>query len=61
MTDKKLILFALKELQSNIQYAPEEMLKCLAEDYEIEFKSMYQLFDKLSELCLELSIGDENV
>lgn len=64
MKDKSLglILFALRELQSNIQYAPEEILKCLRDHFGIDIPSSDRLYDEINQLAEALNCGnDENV
>jgi hypothetical protein len=63
MNDKSLglILFALKELQSNIQYAPEAILHCLRDDFGVDIPSSDRLYDEINELAEALNCGDENV
>lgn len=64
MNDKSLglILFALRELQSNIQYAPEEILKCLRDHFGVDIPSSDRLYDEINELAEALNCGDnENV
>jgi hypothetical protein len=63
MKDKslELILFALRELQSNIQYAPDEMLKCLRDHFGVDIPSSDLLYDEISQIVEALNCGDENV
>lgn len=63
MKDKSLgiILFALRELQSNIQYAPEEILKCLRDHFGVDIASSDLLYDKINQIAEDLNCGDENV
>ena len=63
MTDKSitLILFALRELQTNIQYAPDQMLEALKNYYGVAIASPEELFEALNELAANLNCGDENV
>ena len=57
-----LILFALRELQSNIQYAPEEILKCLRDHFGVDIPSSDLLYDEINQICEALNCGDdENV
>ncbi|MFO0451881.1 MAG: hypothetical protein ACK52I_25070 [Pseudomonadota bacterium] len=63
MTDKSLalILFALRELQTNIQYAPDQMLEALKNYYGVAIASPEELFETLDELAVTLNSGGENV
>ena len=63
MKDKSLslILFALRELQSNIQYAPDEILKCLRDHFGVDIPSSDRLFDEINQIAEALNCGDENV
>lgn len=63
MKDKSLglILFALRELQSNIQYAPDEILKCLRDHFGVDIPSSDRLFDEINQIAEDLNRGDENV
>lgn len=56
-----LILFALRELQSNIQYAPEEILKCLRDHFGVDIASSDLLYDKINQIAEDLNCSDENV
>jgi hypothetical protein len=63
MKDKSLglILYALRELQSNIQYAPDEILTCLRDHFGIDIPSSDRLYDEINELAEALNCGDKNV
>lgn len=64
MKDKSLglILFALRELQSNIQYAPDAILHCLRDDFGVDIPSSDLLYDEINQICEALNCGDdENV
>lgn len=63
MKDKSLglILYALRELQSNIQYAPDEILTCLRDRFGVDIPSSDRLYDEINELAEDLNSGDENV
>lgn len=64
MNDKSLglILFALRELQSNIKYAPEKILECLRDHFGVDIPSSDRLYDEINELAEALNCGDnENV
>ena len=56
-----LILYALRELQSNIQYAPDQILQCLRDHFSIDIPSSDQLYAEINELAEALNRGDENV
>jgi len=56
-----LILFALRELQSNIQYAPEEILKCLRDRFGVDIPTSDLLYDEINQIAEALNCGDENV
>ena len=63
MKDKSLgiILFALRELQSNIQYAPDQILKCLRDQFGVDIPSSDRLFDEINQIAEALNCGEENV
>lgn len=56
-----LILFAIHELQVNIQYAPDQILNALKDYYGVAIASPQDLFDALNDLAINLNCGDENV
>ena len=56
-----LILFALRELQSNIQYAPDQMIATLKDHFNVTVESGEILFDAINELAEAINFGDENV
>jgi len=56
-----LILFALRELQSNIQYAPDEILRCLRDHFGVNIATTDRLHDEINELAESLNCGNENV
>ena len=56
-----LILFAFRELQTNIQYAPDQMLSALKNYYGVAIASPEDLFETLDELSVSLNCGGENV
>ena len=58
---KALILFALRELQCNIQYAPDEMLTALRDYYQIKIATPEELYANLEAIAQSLNSGDENV
>jgi hypothetical protein len=63
MNDKNLalILFSIRELQLNIQYAPQQILDALKNHYGVAIASPEELFDALNELAINLNCGGENV
>jgi hypothetical protein len=63
MKDKSLglILFALRELQSNIQYAPDQILRCLRDDFGVNIATIDRLYEEINELAETLNCGGENV
>lgn len=63
MTEKEfaLILFALRELQTNIKFAPDQMLHALENHYGVAIKSHEELFETLDELAVNLNCGGKNV
>jgi hypothetical protein len=63
MNDKNLalILFALRELQTNIKFAPDQMLQALENYYGVAIASPEELFEALDELAVNLNCGGENV
>jgi hypothetical protein len=63
MKDKSLglILFALRELQINIQYAPDQILQCLRDHFDVDIPSSDLLYDEINDLAEALNCGDENV
>jgi len=60
MTDKNLalILFAIRELQININ---DQMLHALQNYYGVAIASPEELFETLENLAVTLNSGDENV
>jgi hypothetical protein len=63
MTNKNLalILFAIRELQTNIKFAPDQMLHALENYYGVAIASPEELFESLEELAVNLNCGGENV
>jgi hypothetical protein len=63
MKDKSLglILYALRELQSNIQYAPDQILQCLRDHFGVDIASSDLLYDEINQIAEDLNCGDENV
>lgn len=58
-TELALILFSIRELQTNIQYAPNQMLLALKNYYDVEIASPEDLFEALENLAQSLNCGDE--
>ena len=63
MSDKNLalILFALRELQTNIKFAPDQMLHALENYYGVAIATPEELYEALDELAVNLNCGGENV
>jgi hypothetical protein len=63
MQDKTLalILFSLRELQCNIQYAPDAMLTALRDYYLIDIATPEELYSNLEAIAQSLNSGDENI
>jgi len=63
MNEKELalILFAIRELQANIQYAPDQILQALQNYYGVAIATPEELFIALNNLAVYLNCGDENV
>jgi len=56
-----LILFALRELQTNIKFAPDQILQALQNYYDVAIATPEELFETLDELAVNLNCGGENV
>lgn len=56
-----LILFSLRELQLNIQFAPDQILETLKDYYDVAIATPEELFEALSALAEDINCGGENV
>ena len=56
-----LILFSIRELQTNIKFAPDQMLDALKNYYGVVIATPEELYETLDELAVNLNCGGENV
>jgi hypothetical protein len=65
MTDKSLalILFAIRELQTNLGYpsVAEQSIEALQNYYDVAIATPEELYESLEELAQSLNCGGENV